>query len=189
MASSKVRLISALLGLSALAAPAFADPTVSVSSVSPVTLGSGVDVQLLVSGVSDLFAYQLAFNFDPTVLQVGSVTEGAFLGTGGETTWFGGATDNATGSVSFIINSLNGAVPGVNGSGVLATIHFDTVGAGTSSISFSETTLLDSTITAIATQSVAGSVTVSAVPEPSSYLLMALGAAGLAVWRRRQFGA
>ncbi len=186
MASSKVRLMSALLGLSALAAPALADPTVSVASVSPVTLGSGVDVQLLVSGVSDLYAYQLSFSFDPTLLQVGSVTEGAFLGTGGTTTWFEGATDNTAGTVSFIINSLNGLIPGVNGGGVLATIHFDSVAIGTSNISFSDTTLLDSALNTIAAQSVAGSITVSAVPEPSSYLLMGLGVAGLLAWRRRQ---
>lgn len=189
MASSKVRLISALLGLSALATSAFADPVVSVSSVSPVTVGTGFDVQLLVSGVSDLYAYQLALSFDPTLLQAGSITEGSFLGTGGATSWFAGLTDNSTGSVSFVVNSLVGDISGVNGGGLLATIHFDTIGVGTSSLNLTEATLLNSAVNVISAQAVGSSVTVSAVPEPSSYLLLAAGVVGLAAWRRRQLSA
>jgi len=189
MSLTKARLCSALLALGAWTAPALAaDPLLTLSaSPSPAEQGSGVDIQVLISDVSDLFGYQFSLSFDASLLQAVSVSEGAFLGQGGSTFADGGSIDNGAGTISWIFNSLIGNVPGVSGSGVLATIHLDAVGVGTSALAFSDVMFLNSALGDITVQAVDGSLAVAAaVPEPGTYLLMAAGIAGLGLWRRRQ---
>lgn len=189
MSLTKARLCSALLALGAWTAPALAaDPLLTLSaSPSPAEQGSGVDIQVLISDVSDLFGYQFSLSFDASLLQAVSVSEGAFLGQGGSTFADGGVIDNGAGSISWVFNTLIGNVPGVSGSGVLATIHLDAVGVGTSALAFSDVMFLNSALGDISVQAVDGSLAVAAaVPEPGTYLLMAAGIAGLGLWRRRQ---
>ena len=52
-------------------------------SVSPVPLGSPVEVNVNVSGVSDLFGWQFDIGFNPTVLSAASVTEGSLFSSAG----------------------------------------------------------------------------------------------------------
>lgn len=185
MSLPKARLCSALLALSAWAVPALADPTVTlVATPSPVVQGGSVDIQVLISDVTDLYSFNFSLSFDSSLLQVTSVTAGSFLGGGPA---FGDMTDNVAGS-TYVYNSLRSVPTGVSGSGTLAVIHLNAIGTGTSALTFaaSDTLFVNSNIDVINTQTVNGSLQVTAVPEPSTYLLMAAGIAGLAAWRRRQ---
>jgi len=176
--------IGAALVLGAVSAPvAAADAVVSfTTSPTPAVKGSPLGLDVLITGVLDLYAFQFTLNFNPAVLQAGSVTEGAFLPSGGGTFFNSGTINNTTGTVSFAYDSLLGALPGVNGSGVLAHINFSVPGVGSSPITFANVVLLDSALGDIAVQVNNGVVT--AVPEPAPYLLLAAGIAGLALRRR-----
>ena len=71
MSLSKARLCSALLALSAWAAPALAaDPMVTiVAAPSPAQQGQGVDISVMVSDISDLYGYNFSLSFDASVLK------------------------------------------------------------------------------------------------------------------------
>jgi len=124
-----------------------------------VTLG--VDI----SAVSDLYAWQFDMTFDPTILNALSVTEGSFLDSGGSTFFLPGTIDNVGGSVTFNADTLETAISGVNGSGELAEVEFQTVGPGISAVDLANVTLLDSGLNSIVASTSSGSVTVT--PEPS----------------------
>lgn len=191
MPSTKFRLSAALLAFSAWAAPALAaTPQVTfVAAPSPAQQGSPLDISVLIAGVADLYAYNFSISFDASLLQVTSIDTGSFLAAGGSTTGDTGLVDNTAGTISFAYNSLIGAIPGVSGNGTLLTVHLNAIGTGTSPLTFvaADTTFLDSNLSTITVQTVDSSVQVAAaVPEPESYLMLAAGLAGLALWRRRQ---
>jgi hypothetical protein len=181
----KNRTVTALLlGVASsglMAAPALT----AVATPNPVVVGTPVSLSLLISDIADLFAFQFSLSYNPALLQLTSVSEGAFLATGGPTFFDGGTVNNTTGTVSFLFDSLIGAVPGVTGSGVLAQMQFTTVAAGVSALSFSDVLFLDSSSADITVLAPTGSVQVTAVPEPASYGLFGLGFAGLLLARRR----
>ncbi len=168
--------------LSAAAAPAL---TVAAAP-NPVLVGAPLTLQVLINGIADLYAYQFSLSYNPALVQLTSVTEGAFLATGGPTFFDGGTVNNTTGTVSFVFDSLIGAVPGVTGTGVLASMQFTAVAAGVSALTFSDVLFLDAGLADITVAAQNGSVQVSAVPEPASYALFALGLAGLAVAAQRR---
>ena len=173
---------AAALLMLAGAPAAMAAATVSVTATpSTAVTGSSVVVKVLISGVTDLLGFQFDLAFNPAVLQATAVTEGAFLPTGGGTSFVAGTVDNTAGTVSATGDALNGLVAGVTGSGVLSSISFSVVGAGTSALSFSNLLFLDSNLLDITVTSQGGSFTATAanVPEPASYALMGLGVAGL----------
>lgn len=194
MPSTKFSLSAALLALSAWAAPALAaDPQLTfVASPNPAQSGGTVDIGVLISGITDLYAYNFSITFDASLLQVTSIDTGSFLAAGGSTTGDTGTVDNSAGTISFAYNSLVGPVAGVSGSGTLLTLHLNAIAAGTSPLGFvaADTTFLDSSLGTITVQAVDSSLPVAAaVPEPESYLMLAAGLAGLALWRRRQAAA
>jgi hypothetical protein len=166
---------------------ALAVPVLSLQ-VTPTsaTVGSSVLVNVLISGVADLFGAQFTLGFNPAVLQATGVSEGAFLGAGGSTIFISGSINNTLGSVANVADALVGSVPGVSGSGVLASLQFTVNGAGVSTLNFSNVLLLDSQLADIAFQTQAGTFTgvAATVPEPAAYALMGLGLAGLLVRKR-----
>ena len=144
------------------------------SSTTPV--GGAISVAVRVTGVADLYAYQFDLSFDLAVLSTMGVSEGAFLPGGGTTFFFPGTTDNVSGTVTLTAGSLESPVPGVSGSGSLATVQFTGVGLGASPVTLSNVVLLDSMGRDIATTIQNGSVTV--VPEPLSVILVGCGLLG-----------
>lgn len=156
----------------ALLAPAQAAPVLQMSSASSAT---GIDITVSVSEVEDLSAYQFTLNFNPALLSFVSATEGAFLSSGGATNFFPGLTDTA-GSIGFVFNALAGFVPGVDGSGELATFSFGIDQGGLANFSLSDVMFLDSNwadIEGVTSTDLA--VQVGEVPEPGSLLLGAVG--------------
>ena len=177
----------ALAGAVMIATPASAVPTVSVSGSSTVVPGSLLQLDVMAAGFTDLYAYQFDLTFDPAAFAVTNVIEGSFLSAVGSTFFDGGQSDNATGTVTFICNSLIGPGSGATGGGSLAQLTFLALPAFSGSAYFSVNNLiaLDSSLNMldVALQG----ATVAAVPEPSTLLLSlaGLGVVGIAASVRR----
>ena|SRR5579872_428830 len=166
-------------------ANAVADPILSIQPPSTsVIAGSTFAVDVNISNVSDLFAFQFDINFTPGILSAISITEGSFLPSGGTTFFLPGTIDNTGGSIAFNADTLIGPIPGVSGSGTLAILDFTALASGTSPISILNVGLLDSTLSPIPFGTVDGSANISGatggtVPEPATILLLL--AQGIAV--------
>jgi len=124
-------MLAAVSGTGAFAVPMF---NLSFGARTDAVLPLNVSA----SDVTDLYGYQFSLNFQPNLLQAMSITEGGFLASGGTTFFDPGVINNAGGTVSFIFDTLIGPVPGVNGSGLLATINLRAVGAGLAQVSLSD---------------------------------------------------
>lgn len=193
--SRGVSLVAAVMLLAAVPRVAAATPIpVSViPSLTSVTAGQSFSVDITITSVTDLFAYQFDLLFDPTVLQATNVLDGGFLTSGGGASLFGGpfavVFDNSLGILT-ILDLLTGPAPpasGVTGTGTVVTIQFDAGGSGMPSLTnlvLSGLILEDSTGAFISGQGFGASVDVTAptgggtpVPEPATFLLVGLGAA------------
>lgn len=183
--SWKHRICAALLLGAVSMHAAIAAPVLSATaSATPAIVNSTLGVDVSIANVSDLYGYQFTLLFDPALLQAtGAATEGPFLATGGSTFFDGGTVDNALDSISFVFDTMTGPVPGVNGSGALAHFSFNVMGSGTSDLSFADVLFIDTSFNDLGVQ--ARNLAVTAVPEPSAYLLLAIGLAGLTAARRR----
>ena len=171
-------LISASAVLFLWPSRALADAIVSVASPASASQGSTFAIDVNIANVSDLYAFQLDLSFNPSVLQATSILEGAFLPGGGPTFFIPGAIDNTAGSVTFNADTLQGAIPGVNGSGTLIQFDFTAVGNGTSFLNLGNIILQDSSLGVISNSATNGSAMVAAVPEPSSLMLLIAGMLG-----------
>ena len=166
---------------SALAAPVLSiEPSITLVQRFQ-TFELGVDI----SGVDDLYSYQLDIAFNPSLLQANAVTEGPFLPSGGPTLFTPFMIDNVGGTITFIGGLLLGMVPGVSGSGNLAMLSF-TSGAryGTSPIIISQTLLNDSSGNPIVPADPVNGM-VKVVPEPASVWLMGAAISALVLRYRR----
>lgn len=156
----------------ALASPVQAAPVLEMSTATSAT---GIDLTVNVRDVVDLYGYQFTLNFNPTLLTALGGTQGAFLQAAGSTGFYPGDIDNDAGSISFVLDFLEGAVDGVSGSGDLATFSFGIDQGGLAGFSFSEVVFLDSTLTDIAIDAGDLVVQVGEVPEPGSLWLAGVG--------------
>lgn len=167
----------------------FADDVLNVSSPATVSQGDTFEVDVDITGASDLYGYQLDLAFDPTILQADSVSEGSFLSDSGAnpTFFLPGTIDNTGGTVSLNADSLLTAVSGVNGDGILLVFDFTALNPGTSALTIENEILVDSQGNISNDTTNAGSVTVLAegqgggpsVPEPSSLALLLVGVMSL----------
>ena len=110
-------------------------PRANITSV-----GSNVTFQVMAEEVTNLTAAQFNISFDPSKLEILSVTQGAMLQISGESI-FDVDYDNATGSVSVITAALGGSQPSVDGTGVLLELELKVNAAGTSTLEFDGTEL------------------------------------------------
>lgn len=166
---------------------AHAVPVISLTGPATVGVGSGFDLNVLVTDVADLYGYQFDLGFDAAHFRVDRVSEGSLLQTGGSTFFDGGSFDNGQGLISFVLGTLVGPDAGVSGSGILATVHFTNLDAGASSFAVNNGILLNSRLDSIAFDT--QSITIAAVPEPATLALMLAGTSMLAIsgtWRRRR---
>lgn len=156
----------------ALLAPAYAVPVLEMSTANSAT---GIDLTVSVRDAVDLYGYQFTLNFDPVLLTGGAGTEGAFLSNGGSTYFSAGDIDNTAGSISFVFSTLFGDIPGVDGSGALATFSFGIGQGGFASFSLSDVMLIDSNWAEISAETRDLVAQVGEVPEPGSLWLAGIG--------------
>lgn len=115
-----------------------------------VEVGGSFSVDINVSDVVDLYAYQFTLNYPPylsKLVPVGCASEGPFLRQGGETA-FVCNIDHFSGQIT-VVGMLIGSVLGVSGDGTLATITFKCVAPGDCILDLEDTTLLDSNLVEI----------------------------------------
>jgi hypothetical protein len=145
--------------------------TISIDPTSQTTsTGTVVTIDVDIANVTNLYAYQFDLTFNPSVLTAVSSSEGSFLTTGGNSTFFiPGTNNNVDGVVSATADTILSAVPGVNGSGELAVFTFDAIGKGLSTLGFENVMLLDSSFNSISNTTTGATVTVGSgtakVPE------------------------
>jgi hypothetical protein len=162
-----------------------------VGPASSPNVGDTFAIEVGVTSITDLYAFQFDLSFDPTLLSAVAVTEGAFLPGGGTTLFIPGTIDNVFGTVAATGDTLIGAVSGVTGSGILAEFQFTALAPGTRALSFANEILLDSSLndTTANTAFQDGSVTVngvSSVPEPSPIVLLCTALLAFVVINRLQ---
>jgi hypothetical protein len=114
--------------------------------------GEEFQVNLTLTGVTDLYGWQLELYYDSTLLSGIGVVEGPFLKSRGAT-YFMSTMDNEytplSGRMSAVCTLLIGNVSGVNGTGVLATVTFRTKASGNCLLMLSNTKLGNSKSEAI----------------------------------------
>ena len=129
--------VTSSFGVDAVQGPALMFyPRANFSSV-----GSNVTFQVLAEEVTSLTAAQFNVTFDPSKLEIVSVTEGSLLQINGESI-FSTEFDNQAGSLSVITAALGGDLPSVDGTGVLLELVLEVKATGTSNLEFDGTELL-----------------------------------------------
>lgn len=125
-------------------ATVFVDPpTIKASSI-----GETFTINIYISNVVDLYAWQAGVTFNGEVLNCTEVYEGEFLNRGGNTIFVESwrDVDNTTGIIYFRGDCLVGAQSGVNGNGQLFYATFETVGIGISDFHLTDIILIDSAL-------------------------------------------
>jgi len=112
-----------------------------------VHFGTAFSVNVSVANVTDLGGWEFKLYFGNNEISVMSAAEGPFLQQSGPTIFF--EVDitnnyNATHGRIWLTCAHLGHVPGVNGSGTLATIGFHASGSGNTTLSLVDTVLADS---------------------------------------------
>lgn len=170
-----------------LAGIAKADPTTTVA-VEPAQLEVDVEeshiINITVTDVSNLFLWMFRLRWNNSILQLNSLVEGPFLKQGGDTLFMQTTKNytaiNEAGKLLEVSCAIQGEVPGVSGSGVLATLNFTALAVGTSAIEFFEepptwtpqTMLKDPDFNTITHTPITGSIDV--IPEFTSSVFAAL---------------
>lgn len=194
MKAFKIAVVRSLAAMALAAGSLFPAANATVLSISPsnetVTVGDTFTLDINISGVTDLYAFQFDLGFDPLFLAALSIEESVFLSAGGPPLFIPGDIDNSDGTVDETMGSLQNDVPGVTGGGTLATITFRALMAGLSSVNLYNIILLDSNSADIAADNPSnGLVTIEArqtgVPAPSVLWLISAGLAGLFLARRK----
>lgn len=152
----------------ALSSPVHAAPTVDMTAAQSA---NGFDLTVHARDVAELYGFQFTLSFDTALLDATGITEGSFLTNAGSTFFQPGAIDEQAGIVTYTAGTLIG--PGsVSGTGDLSRFSFDITGTGSARFSLSDVMLLDADLTPIDADVRS---LVAVVPEPSTYLLFALG--------------
>ena len=189
---SRSRIVSVVVVLAAalLFVPLLTAQAVISAGSADVLVGDVFTLPVSIADVSDLYAFQFDLSFDPSILQLLSISEGSFLPTVGSTFFIPGAIDNTAGTATSNADTLVGDIPGASGDGDLVDFMFQAINPGTSPVALSNGILLDSTFNFIPFTTLDGSVTVAPSPAPEPPGLSWIGGLGLCAmllakrWRR-----
>jgi hypothetical protein len=106
---------------------------------SDFRVGAGpYTVPISITGASQVSSMSLTITYNPTVLRLRAATEGSFMRTGGIPATFTQQPDAAAGRIDIAI-MRSGDVTGVAGTGLLAALLFDAIGAGPANLSVTAT--------------------------------------------------
>jgi hypothetical protein len=105
------------------------------------TVGQNFTVNLIVSDVANLYAWEAKLAYDSTILEHVETVQGSFLGSS-DVTFFTYRANDTSGYV-LIDCTLLGNVLGVNGTGTVATIQFNVKQSGSCDLELYDTKLLD----------------------------------------------
>ena len=100
--------------------------------------GGPYTVPLSVTNASQLSSVTLTITYNPAALRVRTVQEGSFMRSGGVAAAFTQQVDQTTGRIDIAIMRTSDST-GVAGSGVLAAVLFDAVGAGPANLTVTGT--------------------------------------------------
>ena len=150
---------------------AAAQPALCVLPTFQTSLvGSSVDVNIAIDGVTDLGGYSFRLTWDPSVLSLASVTNGAFLGSTGRTVSCNGPL-GSTGAVDYACVTLGATPPGPDGTGLLATVRLTAINAGFSPLVIANNELVRPQGLSITVGSVQhGGVSIDTPPTPTPSL-------------------
>ena len=187
----KTRTFIVILAALVLALPVLGGTIVSIEPADQtVYYGETVNANIDIQNVTDLYAFDLDVYYNPALLSLVNVTEGAFLPTGGATDFFVVDDTSTPGAIYDIVDLLLTAVSGVSGSGTLAALQFQVVnGYGQTPITLAPgsssagSPLLDSNFNPIDATFNSGLVQ---TPEPATYGLVGSGLIGLAWFLRKK---
>jgi hypothetical protein len=155
LALRTLMVISLLVGLAAIPAHTSPQTTVYVSpSTITATVGQTFFISVDISDVIDLYGWEFKLKWNSTLLDALDVTEGDFLKSGGDT-FFWSVINNTEGYI-LVDCTLLGNIPGVNGSGTLATVEFKVESEGESILDLYGTKLVSSDEQSISHQSMDG---------------------------------
>jgi hypothetical protein len=105
------------------------------------TIGQSFTVNLNVSDVANLYAWEVKLAYDSTILEHVNTVQGSFLGNS-DVTFFTYKVNDTSGYV-LIDCTLLGNLPGVNGTGTVAIIEFHVKQSGSCDLKLYDTKLLD----------------------------------------------
>ncbi len=161
-----------------------ANPIISVGVSPSVSVGSVFTIPILISGATDLMAFQFDVSYDSTIIKALGFTD---LGTDFETaaTAGGGALTGITGFLfpgllSGLADSMSGALSGLTGNGTLVFVQFQALAPGESLLTLSSV-FLD--FSELGPESIMSGFVIVGVPEPGTLALLPLGFV-LLTWRR-----
>jgi len=146
-------LSSSTVGTTSSTASVFVDPAAVVKDYTLAPIGSKFMVNLNVSGVTDLFVWQINLTWSRSILNVSRITAGEFLL---RTT---SVSKTASYQLGFVINStvnakgytgmgesILGGASGISGNGRLVSVEFLVTGYGSTDLSISLTGTLGTTL-------------------------------------------
>jgi len=132
-------LISTILSFRAIPVSASTAQLSAIPSTSPVTVPNQFYVDINVTGVTDLFSWQIKLYYNPTALLWTNVTFPPGYVFYGKPVSIGGPNNETDSDGTFILLTvaLQGDVARFNGDGILCRIYFGAQAAGTSALNFS----------------------------------------------------
>jgi hypothetical protein len=98
--------------------------------------GQPYTVPLTVANATNLSSLTMSVTYNPAVLRATVVNEGSLMRGDGATTSFVPKIDATTGRIDLVV-TRPGAKAGITGSGLVASIVFEAIGAGNSQVALS----------------------------------------------------
>ncbi|RLI40511.1 hypothetical protein DRO69_12795, partial [Candidatus Bathyarchaeota archaeon] len=122
---------------------AISNTTIEVDpSTSTAEIGETFSIDIKITDVIDLYGWEFKLKWNKTILDPLNVIEGTFLKNNGDTYFINKI--NKTLGYMLVDCTLLGNIPGVSGTGILATVEFSVNGHGECSLDLYDTKLVSS---------------------------------------------